>query len=72
MKDFALLETESTTDVIQEVDQEDVDRLICADIDNLTAENNQIWASPDNDRRENVHSFFQYPAMMVPIVKKNN
>lgn len=49
---------------------EEVDATICQEIDNLTAENNQIWTSPDHDRREYVHSFFQYPAMMVPVVQK--
>jgi DNA modification methylase len=49
---------------------EEVDQLICKEIDNLTDENNKIWSSPDHDRREYVHSFFQYPAMMVPVVQK--
>jgi hypothetical protein len=33
-------------------------------------ENHQIWSSPDHDRSQYVHSFFQYPAMMVPVVQK--
>lgn len=49
---------------------EEIDQLICNEIDELTAENNQIWSSPDHDRREYVHGFFQYPAMMVPVVQK--
>lgn len=48
----------------------EIDELICNEIDELTEENNQIWSSPDHDRREYVHSFFQYPAMMVPVVQK--
>ncbi len=47
-----------------------IDQVICKEIDELTAENNRIWTSPDHDRREYVHSFFQYPAMMVPVVQK--
>lgn len=47
-----------------------IDHIICQEIDELTAENNRIWTSPDHDRREYVHSFFQYPAMMVPVVQK--
>jgi DNA modification methylase len=47
-----------------------IDQLICKEIDDLTQENNQIWTSPDHDKREYVHSFFQYPAMMVPVVQK--
>jgi hypothetical protein len=47
-----------------------IDQIICKEIDDLTAENNQIWTSPDHNRREYVHSFFQYPAMMVPVVQK--
>lgn len=56
----------------QKIDPEMVriDRAICHEIDELTAENNQIWTSPDHDRHEYVHSFFQYPAMMVPVVQK--
>lgn len=51
-------------------EMEMIDEVICQEIDALTAENNQIWNSPGHDRREYVHSFFQYPAMMVPIVQK--
>src|SRR5580704_10920637 len=47
-----------------------VDQNICNEIDKLTEENHHIWTSPDHDRREYVHSFFQYPAMMVPLVQK--
>jgi len=49
---------------------EEIDRQICDEINDLTREDNQIWSSPDHDRREYVHSFFQYPAMMVPVVQK--
>lgn len=48
----------------------EIDIAICREIDNLTRDDNQIWSSPDHDRREYVHSFFQYPAMMVPVVQK--
>jgi DNA modification methylase len=49
---------------------ENVDERICNEIDALTEENNTFWSSPDHDRSEYLHSFFQYPAMMVPIVQK--
>lgn len=49
---------------------EDADRFIIQSIENLTAENSSIWTSPDYNRREYAHSFFQYPAMMIPIVQK--
>ncbi len=39
-------------------------------IELLTSENSAVWTSPDHNRREFVHSFFQYPAMMVPVVQK--
>jgi tRNA G10 N-methylase Trm11 len=52
------------------ISSEEIDQLICDEIDDLTREDNQIWSSPDHDRREYVHSFFQYPAMMVPVVQK--
>jgi hypothetical protein len=48
----------------------DIDNLICREVERLTNENNAIWTSPDHNRREYVHSFFQYPAMMVPVVQK--
>lgn len=61
----------STTDIDSpQQTAEQIDQIICDEIDNLTNENNQIWSSPDHDRREYVHSFFQYPAMMVPVVQK--
>ncbi len=49
---------------------EEADLTICREIDLLTRENHHIWSSPDHDRSQYVHSFFQYPAMMVPIVQK--
>lgn len=49
---------------------EEVDLMICQEIDLLTRENHHVWSSPDHDRSQYVHSFFQYPAMMVPIVQK--
>lgn len=49
---------------------EKTDVLIKESIEKLTSENSTIWTSPDHSRREYVHSFFQYPAMMVPIVQK--
>ncbi|WP_299515733.1 hypothetical protein [Mucilaginibacter sp.] len=48
----------------------EADAIICREVDLLTRENHQIWNSPDHDRSQYVHSFFQYPAMMVPIVQK--
>lgn len=47
-----------------------IDDKIKSQIEKLTSENDQIWTSPDHNRREYVHSFFQYPAMMVPVVQK--
>ncbi|MDB5222690.1 MAG: hypothetical protein JWN83_1357, partial [Chitinophagaceae bacterium] len=55
--------------VLEYCDFEQIDRNICEAIDELTEEDNQIWTSPDHNRREYVHSFFQYPAMMVPVVQ---
>jgi hypothetical protein len=52
------------------VSPEQVDAEIRKNILALTEENNAVWTSPDYDRREYVHSFFQYPAMMVPVVQK--
>jgi hypothetical protein len=47
-----------------------VDKQICDEIDLLTQADNTFWSSPDHDRSEYLHSFFQYPAMMVPIVQR--
>lgn len=49
---------------------EAIDELIRLEIERLTSENSSVWSSPDHNRREYVHSFFQYPAMMVPVVQK--
>lgn len=49
---------------------ENIDALIVQSIERLTSENSSVWTSPDHNRREYVHSFFQYPAMMVPVVQK--
>lgn len=48
----------------------DFDELIVKGIDKATAEDATIWTCPDFNRREYVHSFFQYPAMMIPAVQK--
>lgn len=47
-----------------------IDDLIVAEVDRLTSEDSSIWTCPDHNRREYVHSFFQYPAMMIPVVQK--
>ena len=46
------------------------DAKIIAKIQELTDEDSTIWTAPKYDRSENVHRFFQYPAMMVPIVQQ--
>lgn len=51
-------------------DPDVVDEIIINRIQKLTSENSSVWSSPDHNRREYVHGFFQYPAMMVPIVQK--
>lgn len=49
---------------------DEIDQKICDEIDKLTSEDNTLWTSPEHNRREYVHRFFQYPAMMVPVVQK--
>ena len=49
---------------------EDVDKLIISNIEKATAENSNIWTSPDYNKREYIHSFFQYPARMIPAVQR--
>lgn len=49
---------------------EAIDKLIIEEIDKLTEADNKFWSSPDHDRSEYLHSFFQYPAMMVPVVQR--
>ena len=46
------------------------DNQIRSRIKQLTSENNAVWTSPNHNRTEFVHRFFQYPAMMVPVVQK--
>lgn len=49
---------------------EQIDELISQKIEIATQEDSDIWTSPDYNRREYVHSFFQYPAMMIPAVQR--
>lgn len=49
---------------------EETDRLIINNIDRATAENSSIWTSPDYNKREYIHSFFQYPGRMIPAVQR--
>lgn len=46
------------------------DREIVNKIKELTSVDSTIWTAPKYDRSHNVHRFFQYPAMMVPIVQQ--
>lgn len=47
-----------------------VDDLLRAEIARLTESDEQLWSSPYRDMRESVHAFFQYPAMMIPVVQR--
>jgi hypothetical protein len=49
---------------------EEIDRIIIDEIEQATAENSSVWTCPDFNRREYAHSFFQYPAMMIPAVQR--
>jgi hypothetical protein len=51
-------------------DYERIDSIIAANIDHATAANSTVWTCPDYNKREYVHSFFQYPARMIPAVQK--
>lgn len=70
MSKAGIIKEEVPADHLTDPQMARIDQIICKEIDDLTAENNQIWTSPDHDKREYVHSFFQYPAMMVPVVQK--
>lgn len=70
MPESSVLLEKEVLPIVQLSDAEQIDHKICKAIDELTKEDNQIWTSPDHDRREYAHSFFQYPAMMVPVVQK--
>jgi hypothetical protein len=48
----------------------EVDEFLKLELDRLIREDEMVWTAPNYNRREFVHSFFQYPAMMVPIVQK--
>ena len=49
---------------------EKIDQQLIKEIEQATAENSDVWTCPGSNRREYCHSFFQYPAMMVPAVQK--
>lgn len=66
----ATIEKKIPAGSMTDLEMKRIDQIICREIDDLTQDNNQIWTSPDHDRRDYVHSFFQYPAMMVPVVQK--
>ncbi|MBP9151018.1 MAG: hypothetical protein KBF73_01915 [Flavobacteriales bacterium] len=51
-------------------DPDIIDKKIKDELERLTSEDSNIWTASKYDRRDFVHSFFQYPAMMVPIVQK--
>jgi len=47
-----------------------IDEALKVEIDRLSKDD-QFWSLPNNDKREQVRAFFQYPAMMVPSVQRN-
>lgn len=47
----------------------EVDENLKQELARLIEDNEDVWTAPNYNRREFVHSFFQYPAMMVPIVQ---
>ena len=47
-----------------------IDKLIVEEVESLTKADNKFWSSPEHDRSAYLHCFFQYPAMMVPIVQR--
>lgn len=49
---------------------EEIDEIIRNEVDYATQENALIWTAPDYNKREYTHSFFQYPARMIPAVQK--
>lgn len=53
-----------------QVNFQDIDRAINSEIRRISEQNSDLWSSPQRDPREFVHSLFQYPAMMVPLVQK--
>jgi hypothetical protein len=49
---------------------DDMDRILCSEIDRLSEQEDDSWNSTKRNPREFAHSLFQYPAMMVPLVQK--
>jgi len=50
---------------------DNVDDLLRAEIARRNEQESDLWSSPDCDKRDSAHAFFQYPAMMVPVVQRN-
>lgn len=56
--------------ILEDITPSEMDRLLISEIEQATAVDSDVWTCPDFNRREYCHSFFQYPAMMVPVVQK--
>ncbi|MHC4616923.1 MAG: TRM11 family methyltransferase [Planctomycetota bacterium] len=52
----------SDTPILPQVDQQVVDH--------IQGYSDEFWASTDRDPRDDVHAYFQYPAMMVPGIQR--
>jgi hypothetical protein len=48
----------------------EIDKRIISEVTKATGENSNIWTCPEFNRREYLRNFFQYPAMMVPVVQR--
>lgn len=64
-QDLGLSEAQLVKDYVS------VDLRIKRHISELTELDSQYWSAPLRNRRESGHSYFQYPAMMVPSVQRD-
>ncbi len=53
--------------IASELDMLDVDKELASRIENYS---DDFWASTDRNPREDIHAYFQYPAMMVPGLQR--
>lgn len=44
---------------------------IITELEQRMLSSQDIWSSPERNRRDSGHAFFQYPAMMVPVVQRS-
>lgn len=67
---MTLQRVSTSTNIGKSQKLKDADSFLLTELQRRITGTENIWSSPDRDRYDSGHAFFQYPAMMVPAVQR--